>query len=53
MSRQFALSARAMGRYAKASDVDISDDPADGKIDLDMSGFAFNLGLRVFFGGGQ
>ena len=53
MSRQFALSARAMGRYAKASDVDITDDPADGQIDLDMSGFAFNLGLRVFFGGGQ
>ena len=53
MSRQFALSARAMGRYAKASNVDITSDPADGQIDLDMSGFAFNLGLRVFFGGGQ
>ena len=53
MSRQFALSGRVMGRYAKASDVDVTDDPADGTIDLDMSGFAFNLGLRVFFGGGQ
>ena len=54
MSRQFALSGRVLGRYAKASNVDIDkNDPSAGNIDLDMSGFAFNLGLRVFFGGGQ
>jgi hypothetical protein len=54
MSRQFALSGRALGRYAKASDVDVDkSDPSAGNINLDMSGFAFNLGLRVFFGGGQ
>ena len=54
MSRQFALSGRVLGRYAKASDVDVDkDDPSAGTVDLDMSGFSFNLGLRVFFGGGQ
>lgn len=53
MSRQFALSGRVLGRYAKADNVDVSNDPADGTVDLNMSGFAFNLGLRMFFGGGQ
>lgn len=54
MSRQFALSGRVLGRYAKASDVDLDkDDPSQGTVDLNMSGFAFNLGIRMFFGGGQ
>ena len=50
LSRQFALSGRVLGRYAKAGDVDINkDDPSDGTIDLDHSGFAFSLGMRMFF----
>ena len=54
MSRQFALSGRVLGRYAKASDVDLDKtDPSQGTTDINMSGFAFNLGLRMFFGGGQ
>jgi hypothetical protein len=54
MSRQFALSGRALGRYAKASNVDNDkNDPSAGTFDIDHSGFAFNLGLRMFFGGGQ
>lgn len=50
VSTQFALSGRVLGRYAKAGDVDINkDDPSDGTIDLDHSGFAFSLGMRMFF----
>ena len=50
VSTQFALSGRVLGRYAKASDVDVNkDDPSDGTIDIDHSGFAFSLGMRMFF----
>ena len=50
VSTQFALSGRVLGRYAKASDVDVNkDDPSDGSIDIDHSGFAFSLGMRMFF----
>jgi hypothetical protein len=50
LSRQFALSGRVLGRYAKASDVDVNkDDPSDGTFDIDHSGFAFSLGMRMFF----
>ena len=52
-SPQFAVAARALGRYAKASNVAIDkNNPTFGNIDLDMSGFAFSLGLRMYFGGG-
>ena len=52
MSKQFALTARALGRYAKASDIELDKtDPSAGKIDVNLSGAAFSLGLRVFFGG--
>jgi hypothetical protein len=50
LSPQFALTARALGRLAKASDVEWTDDP-DTKFDVDMSGVAFSVGLRAFFGG--
>jgi hypothetical protein len=46
-----ALTARALGRLAKASDVEYAADPTT-KIDVDLSGAAFSLGLRVFFGSG-
>jgi len=50
VSTQFALSGRVLGRYAKASDVDVNkDDPSDGSFDIDHSGFAFSLGMRMFF----
>ena len=50
VSSQFALSGRVLGRYAKASDVDADkDDPSQGTIDIDHSGFAFSLGMRMFF----
>ena len=52
LSPTVALTARALGRYAKASDVDLNaDDPADGSTDIDFSGASLSLGLRVFFGG--
>jgi outer membrane protein W len=50
LSRQFALSARVLGRFAKADNVDVdSSDPSAGNIDINMSGFAASLGMRVFF----
>ena len=50
MSNQFALSGRVLGRYAKADNVDADkDDPTAGTIDIDHSGFAFSLGMRMFF----
>ena len=50
MSNQFALSGRVLGRYAKADNVDADkDDPSQGTIDIDHSGFAFSLGMRMFF----
>jgi hypothetical protein len=50
VSTQFALSGRVLGRYAKASDVDLDKtDPSQGSIDIDHSGFAFSLGMRMFF----
>jgi hypothetical protein len=51
LSKTVALTGRALGRLAKASDVEQSDDPTT-KVDVDLSGAAFSLGLRVFFGGG-
>ena len=50
LSQSFALSARAFGRLAKASDVAWTDDPTT-KFDLDMSGVAFSVGMRAYFGG--
>ena len=50
VSNQFALSGRVLGRYAKASDVDADkNDPSEGTFDIDHSGFAFSLGMRMFF----
>ena len=50
VSTQFALSGRVLGRYAKADNVDADkDDPTAGTIDIDHSGFAFSLGMRMFF----
>ena len=46
LSQQFALSARALGRTAKATLED-----TDPELDVDYSGFAFGLGARVMFGG--
>jgi hypothetical protein len=51
LSPTVALTARALGRYAKASNVDVdANDPSAGTTDIDFSGAAFSLGLRVFFG---
>ncbi len=50
VSPQFGISARVLGRLAKASDVAWADDP-NTKFDVNMSGVAFSLGLRAFFGG--
>lgn len=50
VSSQFALSGRVLGRYAKANDVDVDkNDPSEGTFDIDHSGFAFSLGMRMFF----
>ena len=50
VSTQFALSGRVLGRYAKASDVDVNkNDSSQGTFDIDHSGFAFSLGMRMFF----
>jgi hypothetical protein len=53
LSKSFAITARALGRYAKASDVTYTD-PSDPSIalvkDVNLSGAAFSLGLRAFFG---
>jgi hypothetical protein len=53
LSKSVAITARALGRYAKAKDVEWTD-PADAtntqKIDVNLSGGAFSLGLRAFFG---
>ena len=50
VSTQFALSGRVLGRYAKASDLDKNkDNPTAGTVDIDHSGFAFSLGMRMFF----
>ena len=46
MSPQFALGARAFGRMAKA-------EIEDTTIDVDYSGFAFGIGARMSFGGGN
>jgi hypothetical protein len=51
LSKTVALTARALGRLAKASDVEDAADPTT-KVDVDLSGAAFSLGLRVFFGSG-
>jgi Outer membrane protein beta-barrel domain len=52
VASQFALTARAMGRLAKADDVAWTDDPTT-TFDVDMSGIAFSVGARVFLGGGS
>jgi hypothetical protein len=52
VAKQFALTARAGGRLAKASDVAWTDDPTT-TFDVDMSGIAFSVGLRAFLGGGE
>jgi hypothetical protein len=52
LSKSVAITARALGRYAKASDVTYTD-PVSSltyKVDVNMSGGAFALGLRAFFG---
>jgi len=51
LSPTFALTARALGRLAKASDVEDKDDPSNTE-DVDLSGAAFSLGARLYFGGG-
>ena len=48
MSPQFALGARFMGRMAK-SEIEES----DPSVDIDYTGFAFGLGVRMSFGGGR
>lgn len=48
MTRQVALGARVMGRTAKS---EIED--SDPSVDIDYTGFAFGLGVRMSFGGGQ
>jgi hypothetical protein len=53
LSKSFAITARALGRYAKAKDVTWTDptDPSNViKKDVNLSGGAFSLGLRAFFG---
>jgi hypothetical protein len=50
MSPQFALTGRVLGRLAKASDLELSSDPTF-QADANLSGIAFSLGLRAFFGG--
>jgi len=51
VGKTVAITGRVLGRLAKASDVEYADDPTT-KIDVDLSGVAFSLGLRVFFGSG-
>lgn len=50
LSPQFGITARALGRLAKANDLEWTDDPTT-KFDVNMSGVAFSVGLRAFFGG--
>lgn len=52
VSQQFALTGRVLGRIAKASDLKLSTNPTY-TADADMSGIAFSVGLRAFFGGSQ
>ena len=53
VSKSVAITARVLGRYAKAKDVTWVD-PNDAnnviKKDVNLSGGAFSLGLRAFFG---
>jgi hypothetical protein len=51
VSPKFAITARALGRIAKIKDPELAGTPLG--IDLDLSGAAFGLGLRLMFGGGQ
>jgi hypothetical protein len=53
MSKSFAITARVLGRYAKAKNVTWTDptDPSNVFVkDVNMSGAAFSIGLRAFFG---
>jgi len=53
LSKSFAITARALGRYAKAKNVTWTDpnDPSNAFVkDVNLSGGAFSLGLRAFFG---
>ena len=51
VSPQFAITARALGRTAKISDIKIGGMSSTPQLDGDLSGAAFSLGLRVLFGG--
>jgi len=51
VGKTVAITGRVLGRLAKASDVEDAADPTN-KVDVDLSGVAFALGLRVFFGSG-
>jgi hypothetical protein len=48
VSPQFALSARALGRIANSTI-----DDTDPAVDIQYGGFAFGIGARISFGGGQ
>ena len=53
LSKSLSVSARVLGRYAKSSDVTYTD-PANSanqrKVDVNLSGAAFSIGLREHFG---
>lgn len=49
-SKKFALTARALGRFAKAKNVPEDTDPTN-TFDVSMNGFALSVGMRLFFGG--
>ncbi|MEP7028557.1 MAG: outer membrane beta-barrel protein [Candidatus Eisenbacteria bacterium] len=51
VSPKFAITARALGRTAKISDLQVNGVSSTPKLDADLSGAAFSLGLRAFFGG--
>jgi hypothetical protein len=51
VGKTVAITGRVLGRLAKASDVEDALNP-NVKTDVDLSGFAFGLGLRVYFGKG-
>ncbi len=47
--KRFAFTSRALGRYARAKDVEQDTDPST-KLGVSLSGFAFSIGLRAYFG---
>lgn len=50
LSKKFAVTSRALARIAKAKQLEETTDPAT-RFDVSMSGTAFSLGFRAFFGG--